>query len=185
MNPVISVECDEPQGKVVRSVYPMVLDRENLLQFWEKSKKYPTLFATEIKNDFSKFVNLFVADTKEGLRAKGLLWRVDDFVGVFYMTDIEPEVDAMVHFTFFDGRIRGRDKLAREMLKWAFNKYKFQRLSVKVPLYVVPAAIHFVERIGFKKEGRIRRSALFNNNWFDTVHYGILEEELHTNGREN
>lgn len=177
--PILSVRLQERDLDVVRSVYPMQLDRESLRIFWEKSGKYHTLFNKELKADFNRFLSIFVSETPDGgLEGKGLLWRIDDFVGVFYLTDIDPEGDALCHFTFFDGRIHGRDVLAKALLKYAFDKYRFRRLSVQLPMYVVPAALHFVERIGFKREGRKRKSTLFNGEWFDTMQYGILSSEV-------
>jgi RimJ/RimL family protein N-acetyltransferase len=181
MQPILSVVCEEPKGSVQRAIYPMQLDQTNLLMFWEKSKKYPTIFGKEACQDFKEFLSLFVGEDKNGLVSKGLLWRIDGpnepMVGVFYMTDIQPGNDALVHFTFFDGRIKGRDVLAKQMLKYVVSKYGFHRLTAQCPMFVVPAALHFIERIGFKKEGRKRKSSFFNGEWFDTIHFGILAEE--------
>lgn len=179
MNPILSVECVEAKSTVTRNVYPMKLTRDNLLLFWEKARKYSTLFSQEIKDDFNKFLDVFIGQEEDGsIVSRGLLWVIDDFVGVFYVTDIRPEEDALVHFTFFDGRIRGRDELAKRMLKYVFHHYQFRRLSAKAPLFVVPATLHFIERIGFKKEGRKRKSSYYNGEWFDTIHFGILREEI-------
>lgn len=182
MNPILSVECHEPKGVVTRHVYPMKLTRENLAVFWERARKYPTLFTQEIKDDFNKFLNVFVGEENGVLTARGLLWVIDDFVGVFYATDIQPGSDAVVHFTFFDGRIHGRDILAKRMLSYVFHYYGFRRLTAHVPMFVVPATLHFVERIGFKKEGRKRKSSYYNGEWFDTIHFGILADEATEHG---
>lgn len=180
MIPILSVRCDEPKGAVERHVFPLELTRENLDIFWAKARVYPTLFSAEIKEDFSKFLNVFLADDGYGkLSSRGLLWKVDDFVGVFYLTDIIPENDALAHFTFFDGRLRGRDEIVRDMIKYIFNRYKFRRLSAQVPLFAVPATQFFTEKIvGFKREGRKRQSSSYNGTWFDTMHYGLLAEEV-------
>lgn len=99
-SPVLSVVCDEPKGPVTRNVYKMYFTPENLKLFWEKSAKHRTLFADEINGDFKKFIEIFISQDESGnLQGHGLAWIVDDFVGVFYMTEIST-TEALVHFTF-------------------------------------------------------------------------------------
>lgn len=178
--PILCVKCPEKQGEVNRCVYPFSLTRENLGVFWERARVYPTLFSEELKNDFQKFLSIFLAQDGDKVEAKGLMWRVDNFTGVFYLTNIEPGRDATCHFTFFDGSIRGRDELAKTMLSYVFYKYRFRRLSAEVPLFVVPAAISFIQRVGFRKEGRKRNSTPFGREWYDTLQFGILSHEVMT-----
>lgn len=178
--PILCVTCKEKHGNADRRVYPISLTRENLGTFWEKARVYPTLFAEELKDDFVTFLGIFLDQEGDKISSRGLLWRVDDFVGVFYLTDIDPEHDAVCHFTFFDGSITGRDALARAMLSYVFNKYKFRRLSANVPTFVMPAAISFIQRVGFKKEGRKRQATSYNGEWWDTLQFGILADEVPT-----
>ncbi len=177
VEPVVTIICDEPDGAVERCVYPMQLSIENLKRFWELSRKYKTLFSHETRDDFTKFANLLLKVGPNGIEPTGLFWVVDDFVGVFYLTDITPGVDAKVHYTFLDGRHRGRVELAQAMLRFAFEKYNFRRLSAEVPLYATESAFHLMRLVGFKKEGRKRRSSFFDEKWFDVTLYGILKEE--------
>lgn len=191
--PIIEVECQEPKGTFIRRVYPMKLTHDNLTKFWSKSRKYPTLFSQELRDDFDKFIDTFVCRDDDGtLMTRGLLWVVDDFLGVFYITDIRPELDALCHFSFFDGRIKGRDKLAKEMVKYVFKEYKFRRLTAHVPLFLAPcssgngkatpAVAAFIKSIGFKPEGRIRKAAIYRNTYFDVIIFGILREEAESDG---
>lgn len=175
--PIVSVTCTEPEGEIVRNVRFMDLSPENLQLFWEKSRKFNTLFSSQITN-FQQFINLFVNQGVNGITSNGLFWVVDDFVGVFYLTEIMPKVDALVHYSFFDGRHRGRQDLTRAMLKYVFEEFGFRRLTAEIPYYVSKHTFIYVERVGFKKEGRKRKSAFFNNSWFDTNCYGILREDI-------
>lgn len=175
---VLHATCDEPEGRMVRSVYPLDLSIENLRTFWEKAKQFDHLFTKEIREDFTKFINMLIKQGPDGITSTGLFWVIDDFVGVFYLTDIQPEVDALVHYTFFDGRHRGRELLVKEMLKYIFTRYKFQRLTAEAPLYATPQLFKFAEKIGFVKEGRRRSSVPFDGDWFDMNLYGILREEV-------
>jgi len=176
-NYVVSALCEEPEGNVVRYVRPMDLTRENLLTFWEKSRQFRTLFTDEVNGDFKKFCELFISTDGDHARAHGLFWVIDDFVGVFYMTRIT-EVDASVHYTFFDRRHKGREQLTRLMLKYVFEEYGFQRLSVEIPMYASKHTFGFTYAIGFKKEGRKRKCSFYQHQWFDSTCFGILREEV-------
>lgn len=177
---ILSARCSEPEGSIVRSVRSMTLTPSNLHKFWEHSRQFKTLFTKEVNDDFLKFLELFIVSDKEGLPidCNGLFWVVDDFVGVLYMTDIKPGYDALVHYTFFDRRQRGRQPLIRKMLKYVFEHYGFRRLTVEIPKYAVDSTNAFVRSLNFKEEGRKRKAAYYENQWFDVMIYGILREEV-------
>lgn len=177
--PILSSVCTEKNGSVERHVYKMALTQESVKLFWEKARKFDTLFTQEIRNDFRLFLSVFLDEMPDGtIEGRGLLWRIDDYVGIFYLTQIDPCNDAQVHVTFFDGRIKGRENLAIDMLRFAFKTYGFRRLSAVVPMYAATASHSFIRRIGFKIEGRKRLSCGFKSSWYDTVQYGILASEV-------
>lgn len=184
--PVLTVRCKEKQEIIERSVYPMPLTMPALKVFWEKSRQYPTLFTQETRGDFGAFMRMLL---HEDMSPKGLFWVVDDFVGVYYLTDMKTQddvlVDAFVHYTFFDGRTRGRVELTRAMIRYVFEKYGFQRFTAEIPLFVKPDAFVFAENVGFVKEGRKRKAVQFDNQWFDVNLFGILQSEVLENGTEN
>lgn len=183
---VLSAICDEPEGHIERYVRQMILTPENLKRFWKESCKFKTLFSTEIKNDFHEFLNVFLTMSPDGVSVipRGLFWVIDDFVGMFYMTDIVVTIDAKIHYSFFDRRHKGRLELGKAMLQMAFSKYGFRRLSTEIPCYATKHANQFAESLGFQREGRKRKAALFEGTWFDVIQYGILPEELE-NGKSN
>ena len=176
---VVTEICREKQQLIERSVYPMPLTMESLRIFWEKSKVYPTLFTQETRGDFELFIRLLLNDD---MTPKGLFFVVDDFVGVFYFTEMLQQgnrlVDASVHYTFFDGRTRGRKDLTKAMLRYGFEKYGFQRFTAAIPLYAKPDAFSFTESLGFTKEGRKRKAIWFDNQWFDVNIFGLLKAEV-------
>ena len=177
---ILTAPCDEPGGRVVRSVYSMDLTVENLKRFWELSKPFKYLFNKEISNDFKTFCELFLYEGKGGLQSNGLFWVVDDFVGIFYMDNIRHGVsrlEADVHYTFFDRRHRGRTELVREMVKYLFCKYNFQRLNAEIPLYAKKGTFEFATAVGFRREGRRRKAQWHNDDWFDVLEFGILKDE--------
>lgn len=189
---MITVDCKE-KGKIVsHSVELLSMTIDNLKLFWERSKVYPTLFGIKATQDFGEFCSIFLHyDSSGKCEGNGLVWVVDDFKGVFYMTDICVPEDATVHFSFFDGRINGRVPLVKEMLKHVFDKYDFRRLSAIVPMYAVIKGYEnstknplecgifkFVQDCGFKIEGRKRKCALYKDDYFDAILFGILREEV-------
>lgn len=181
VEPILTVECEEPKvGKVLRSIYPMALSLENLQLMWEKTKEFRTLFSDEINGNFNKFCGVLISADGDGnnIRANGLFWVIDDFIGVYYMTHIIPGIEARVHYTFFDRRHTGREMLTKEMLKYAINRYKFQRLGVEIPTYASKHTFKFVEDLGFQREGRKRKCIFYKEEWRDVILYGILAEEI-------
>jgi hypothetical protein len=176
--PVLSIPCNEPEGLFVRHVYKMDLSIENILMFWEKAKAYPTVFGHEV-HDFKQFCELFISTDADmtNVWSHGLFWRIDDFVGVFYLTNITA-VEAKAHYTFFDKRQKGRERLTFSMVEMAFQRYGFRRLTVELPGYVKPYTEDFVKRLGFKLEGRKRKAVEYNNEWFELKIFGILKEEV-------
>lgn len=174
---VLSIECPEPEGTVTRYVYPMTLTPRNLKTFWDKSRKFVTIFNEETRGDFRKFLEVFLREGPEGIEARGIFWVIDDFVGIMYLTDMQAGVDANVHYIFFDGRHKGRLELVRAMIAYVMEKYDFHRLTAEAPLFYKPSALLFAEQIGFVKEGRKRLARPFDNKWFDVNVYGILREE--------
>lgn len=179
---VITATCTEPEGNIERSVYHVEFTRENLLSFWEKARQFRTLFAVELNDDFPTFMDIFVGEVNGAPTAKGLLYRIDDWTGAFYLSNIRPGLDGHVHFGFFDRRLKGREELAKEMLSYIMYYYQFRRLTATIPLYVKSATLRFVSDIGFKPEGRMRKVFRYKGEYFDSMVYGLLSEEA-LNGR--
>jgi RimJ/RimL family protein N-acetyltransferase len=182
-NVVLSVECPEPEGQVVRNVEKVKLSLDRFRLYYEKLSNFDTLFNDFIGDSFEAFVSCFIEQDESGeLFAKGLLWQVDD-VGILYITKIVPGVEAKAHFTFWDGRLKGREQLILEMCAHVVRKLHLHRLYAEVPLYALPT-IKFVERLGFVKEGRMREAIRYKGSWFDVNLYSLLEHEV-TNGTQN
>lgn len=151
----------------------MSLTPENIQQFWDKAKKFDTLFGKELKNSVEEFTNLFMSDGNVGL-----FFVLNDFDGVFYLTDIAPEEDALAHYTFFDRKHKGREELVKKMLGFIFHRYKFNRLSAQIPNYATDQARHFVQKLGFVYEGKRRKAAQYKGDLYDVNLYGILHTEV-------
>jgi len=173
---ILNVKCSEPEGEVVRSVKLAHLSVERMQFLWEKLKGFDTLFNDFVKDDYAAFVNHFVVQVNGQPVPTGLLWDVDD-IGLFFLNNIIPHQSAEAHFLFWDSRFRGREGLCIEMLKYAFENYKFQRIKVEVPLYAYHT-MDSVESLGFVLEGRMRKAILYHDKWFDMNIYSVLPEDL-------
>ncbi len=178
MEPILIATCNEPEATITRSIYPVDFSISNLHSVWEKARPFKNFLNEEVADNFGSFVELFVTDVGGGqVIADSLLWRVDDFVGLYYLTDIR-EFEATAHFTFFDRRFRGRLDMTKQMLKYVFDRYGFQRLNVYIPMYAKPATETFVRMLGFLQEGRKRKAVYFHDDWFDIKMFGLLRSEL-------
>jgi len=171
------VECEEPGGKVLRTVRLCRLSYDKLVELYKHSSEFGVLFNNHFQNDLESFLGIFVdMDAGGAVHGRGLAWEVDD-VGLLYLTDIRPEFEAVAHFTFWDRRFRGRERLIRTGLQLAFSHLGFHRIVAEVPLYA-QSTIRAVERVGFVKEGRKREAVKYKGEWFDTLLYSILERDL-------
>lgn len=178
MEYILSSICKERENIVTRYVYPMILTTENLKIFWEKSKPFRFLFNNEIRDNFESFINMFATQVGNEIYGTGLFWVIDDFVGVFYITDIIPEEDCQAHITFFDRRFYGRWNLTRKMLRYLFDKYQFKRISVTLPKYATDSSRKFLTSLGFVYEGRKRKATEFNGERYDVDLFSILAEDI-------
>lgn len=173
----MKVICKEPEGEVERTVWPFSFTKENTLKLYEKAKQFPVLFGRPL-NGLEDFTSFFITQNLSGdAEPMGLIWIVDDFVGMFYVNDIT-DTEANVHYSFFDRRHKGRDGLVRAMAQKLFNDYKFVRLNAYIPTYAGLRVRLFVEKCGFHLEGRKRKSAWWKDRWFDTHLFGLLPEDL-------
>lgn len=175
---ILSCVCNERDGKITRNVRLLTFDLENLRVFWEKARQFKTIFSKEFNDDFEKFCTLLMHSEGDELVANGVFYVVDDFVGVYYMTNIAPKVDAEVHFTFFDRRYNGRLEMTKQMLQYVFDTFQFRRLTAEIPYYATEAPHTFAKLLGFKFEGRKHKAIRFNADDFDVAIYGLLPEWL-------
>lgn len=174
--PIFSHECIEHKKPVMRSVWLMDFTIENLKQLWEKSINHRILFSDDVHGDFHKFCQVFLSQDLEGnLSANGLLWVVDDFVGILFMSEIK-EREALLHFSFFDGRLRS--DISGRMIEYIFDNYEFDRLCANIVPFASKRVFKFVEDLGFKHEGTKRKALIYKGEKFDLLQYGLLREEF-------
>lgn len=184
--------CDEPKiGKIERKVYNVAMTVENLEQIYIKASKFNHIMGFEIPTK-EHFILFFLKPTtyKEyPFHPNGIIARIDDFVGIFWLSDIDVEsMQASIHYTFFDRRHKGRLGLCKRAIKYVFDRYGFNQLTTMVPLYmrqpkdgdkkeVKLSVMDFVEQIGFHKEARLRDKIMYRGQMFDANLYVIKKQE--------
>lgn len=102
---------------------------------------------------------------------------VGDFQGVVLLTDLITGLKAQVHVYIWDKTVRRRDDDARFLLKQVFMLLDLKRLEARPPEQNAKACA-YAERMGFKREGVMRKAARYNNQLQDLVMYSLLEEDL-------
>lgn len=164
------------RGKEVEhSVWLMSFTLENLKRLWDKSKTHRILFDDDINGDFDLFCNIFFAHNGDNIIPKGLVYIMDDFTGMVFISNITSR-ECSVHFSFFDGRLRY--EVAREMLKFIFEEYDFERLNTTVVPFGSRYLYKFVETMGFVREGAKRKALLYKDEKFDLYMYGLIRDEF-------
>lgn len=173
--------CNEPEGEVLRTVRLLEFTKENLDRLYQQISKFPTFMGVEVKS-YEDMLRFFVTDNNGKFEAKGLCYVIDDFIGLFWVTDIIGIWEASVHYTFFDRRHKGRVDLCKKALTYTFEVFKFHRLHTAVPITSV-RVLAFIESLGFVKVGRLRKNRLYKGKFYDTCIYDMLREEF--NGQQS
>jgi RimJ/RimL family protein N-acetyltransferase len=66
---------------------------------------------------------------------------------------------------------------ARILLRYAFWERRYQKCNSGC-IHINEASIRLHERLGFKEEGRRRRSVFFNGRFYDDLLFGLTREEF-------
>lgn len=175
---IFECECKE-RGKIInRQVWLMSYTPENLKKLWEKSSEHRILFSDDVNGDFHKFCEIFFSTDYAGnVYSNGLVWVVDDFVGILFMSQIRKD-EALLHFSFFDGRLRF--DISKKMIDYIFTEYGFERLNAEIVPFASKRVYTFIERLGFRREGKKRKGLLYKGERFDLILYGLIKEDFYT-----
>ena len=97
-------------------------------------------------------------------------WEVWDtegegLVGLLYVTQVIPTVDAKAHYVFFDRKLSDKTGLLEGMIQWAFQDHDdwkpLKRLTVEIPEFAFATARHAAKKLGFggdfiyRKDGKM------------------------------
>lgn len=91
------------------------------------------------------------------------VWRAGDnapiLVGVLTLWQVEPEVDALFHFLFFDRNLVGKRTLLARFIGYCFTTLGFRRLTATIP-EDADKLLRFYRKLGFRYEGESRATGL-------------------------
>lgn len=130
------VYCDEPEGPIHRCVEQLKPEIAAVEQVWQRMLGVP--------NIFERMTPEWKAWMMQGFWK---FWTVDD-VGVLCF---DPWVrgNAHVHVTFWDKRLRGRERLCAVVAVELMKRYKVERLFTTIPREA-RVILAFAQRVGFR-----------------------------------
>lgn len=142
---------------------------EQVQSLWEKFASISGLF-----DDFHRDrADLFV----QKLKSPNTVWlELEDGNGLYYLTNVIPNLSATGHFVFWDRKLKGREELTMDVMRWLMSKVPLVKVNSYQPDYA-KAARRFAENIGMKREGIIRRWSYSDGKLFDMFVYGMTSEE--------
>lgn len=98
--------------------------------------------------------------------------------GLVYLTDIIPTFSANFKVVFWDKRIgKARRELMQRILVTAVREFELTRVQAFAPVTNAPLAEHVLSKVGFVKEGVLRKAWREEGEDVDVVVFSILREE--------
>jgi RimJ/RimL family protein N-acetyltransferase len=178
LTPILTVECDEPEGKIDRTVYQSDLSVDDMYRLYEQASKFPYIYAREFSNK-DEFISLFFHKNSVDLfESHGILYIIDDFIGTLFLCNINWHTgEGDIHYSFFDKRLRGRVLLIEAVCRHVFDVIGLERLNVVIPEYVPESVRGYIELCGFKLEGRKRKAMIYKGKRYDLHCFGRLKED--------
>lgn len=95
--------------------------------------------------------------------------------GFLILRGVMPGAAATICTITEDGKAFDNLNETQAVLSEAFHEFKLRRASL-----IAPSGTDWrdYKLLGFQHEGRVRRAALFNNEWTDAELLGVLEHEV-------
>ena len=111
------------------------------------------------------------------LNRRSLVYELGDEIGIAAATDVIPGLNANFHLVMLDRKLAGREPLIMQVVREMFDKLQLRRLTVSFP-HDRATTKKLFERMGFRREGRLRNAFPYDNELKDLIIYGLLKEEL-------
>src|SRR5215831_13370719 len=145
-----SIDQSEPSSLSFR---PLVLTKGKMELLWERMRQFPQVFDDVIPRTFEVFKEGMMAPTNQFYE----FVRGDDIIGLAAATQVRVRLDANMHLVMFDRRLRGREGLIRDACADFMRRAGLRRMTVLLP-EDNRTAMKLIERVGFVKEGIIRKA---------------------------
>jgi hypothetical protein len=131
----LRAECNEKGGVVLRKVWPVRITPARALELQDKMSTVPNFL------DKDNPLGVFFQDDS-------VFFQVDD-VGVLAFVNIKHGRIAHAHITFWDRRLRGREKLCEAVAETFMLCAGLQVLATAIPPDR-PVLMAFAKRVGFE-----------------------------------
>lgn len=148
----------------------LALTNEKVMSLWKKFQDFPKIFDDITKGDFNSYLRVL-------LDRRSLVYELGNEVGIAAATEVVPGINANFHLVMLDRKLAGRESLIMWVIRDIFDKLALRRLTVAFP-HDRATTKKLYERLGFRREGRLRSFFPYENELKDLLVYGILKEEL-------
>jgi len=150
------------------------LDPDKIKKIWGYFSSISGILDDLVKDNFERFCQKFYSMDTIWLELK-------DGNGLLYATDVIPHLSASVHFVYWDRKLSGREAMSLECLQWLMEVADLHKVNAWIPDFC-KVAHKFAERLGFKREARIRDWSYSQGRLYDVLCFGMTKEEVF-NGR--
>ncbi len=172
------VDSDNHVGRIIVrrgewTIREMTFTPERIGWLGEQLKKYPSLTTDPTKQDPSILWKSVSSPQSYWTE----VWKADVLVGILFLSDIQPGVDARVHPIFFDRSLSDKVEICLDGLRWAKHQFMLHRFTAALP-EIYFATVRMAKKIGFVQEGTRREVYLINGRWCDEFVFGLLASEI-------
>lgn len=85
------------------------------------------------------------------------IWSADEEmpIGIVYLTNIKPGLDAIAHYVFFDGKLSDKTPILESLMEWFFVDHRasgwqgLERITLEIPEHYFALARHAFKKLGF------------------------------------
>ena len=149
---------------------PLVLTRDRMIQLWQQMTEFPAL---------ADFIGAPDAEALWGLLMdkRNIFVDIGGGAGIGIALGVAPGRDAQVMFLMFDHQLGGREAVFADILRYWFRLVRLQRVTALTPAEHRPLA-KLWKRLGFTREGVLRRACKWDGAWQDVLIDGLLVEDV-------
>jgi RimJ/RimL family protein N-acetyltransferase len=172
------VQCTGQDGREY-SVRAATWDLAKVEGCWEKIAKFG-IFSDNMPKNAMGFLGLIMTTKAIWFEVYDLT--INETIGLMYLTDITVGVDhrfveATWHAMVWDAKASARRPVFKASIRELFRQFGFHRLRTEIPLKF-GGVIRQAKKLGFKEEGVLRESVLYDGVWFNSLLMSILDKEV-------
>lgn len=148
---------------------PMALAEENINHFWLGLYSLPVVLDDVFKGSRDGFMESL-------LSPDNLFFEIGMGEGVVCCLAVKPGLSCDVYPIMFDKKLRGKEAVVVDILKYLFRVLKLERVGAKVAEDSETTA-KFLSRVGFRREGFMKSSIKRRNGLVGTLLLRMLRED--------